>query len=631
MSDRENTFYEFGPFRMDPKSRRLLKGESAVPLTPKAFETLLVLVENSGRVLTKEELMQALWPDSFVEEANLTVNISALRKALGESPNQHRYIVTIPGRGYRFVADVHGLSPATVATASSETDQTAPIPASSTLGRFAVPLAILLIGGAVLAFYLFRKPDAPKSVGLRSIAVLPFKPLLAEKRDEALEMGIADTLIFRLSSIRGVEIRPIGAVRKYAQIDQDPLAAGKEQEVDAIVDGNIQIDGDKVRVTARLVNVADGSVLWTDKGEQTGTDLFAMQDAITEELVRSLAIKLTDSERERLTKRYTENAEAYRLYLLGRYVLNKRTAEGYKKAIEYFQQSLEIDKTNALAYSGLADCYTSLGSWQILPPSEMFAKARDAAEKALVLDASLAEARTSLALVKNYSSDWKDAEAEFKRAIELNPNDGAAHRWYGAHLMGLGRLEEALAETNRALELDPLSLPHNAQLGRIFYLMRDYDRAIEQYRKTLEIDPNFLIAHLQLGWAFEKKALFDEALAEYEKTIALQHESDAGERIGGRGGVEARIARTYALAGDTRKAEKMVAEIASHSNDAPASFYNLALIYDGMGDKEAAISYLEKMLNSGSQRFGLKTDPTWDDLRSNPRFQDLLQRMEVSG
>jgi len=618
---------------MDPKSRVLLKDDAAVALTPKAFETLLVLVENSGRLLSKEELMQALWPDSFVEEANLTVNISALRKALGESPNQHRYIVTIPGRGYRFVADVRGLRQATVPVEPPPTDRAISNQTTTsrprTFSHVAVGLIILLVAGviALVSFGYLRK-NSP--VQIKTIAVLPFKPLLAEKRDESLEMGIADTLIFRLNSIKGIEVRPIAAVRKYAGLDQDALAAGREQGVDAVVDGNIQIDGDRVRVTARMINLADGSVIWTDKKEQSGTDLFVLQDAITEELVRSLAVKLTDSERLRLSKHYTENAEAYRLYLLGRYLLNKRTADAYKKAIEYFQQSLAQDQTNALAYSGLADCYTSLGSWQILP-KEMFAKARESAEKALVLDDSLAEAHTSLALVKNYSSDWRDAETEFKRAIELNPNDATAHRWYGSHLMGLGRFEEALAETNRALELDPLSLSHNAQLGRIFYLMREYDRSIEQHRKTLEIDPNFLIAHLQLGWAFEKKAMFDEALAEYEKTITLQRESDSGERVGGRGGVEARIARTHALAGDKLRAEQLAKELEASSDNSPVSFYNLALIHDALGNKEEAISYLEKMLVAGSQRFGLKTDPTWDDLRTNPRFQNLLQRMESAG
>lgn len=400
--------------------------------------------------------------------------------------------------------------------------------------------------------------------------------------------------------------------------------------MDAVLDGSIQKVGDRVRVIARLLRVADGSVLWTDRGEQGGASLFAVQDAIAEKLAGSLAPKLTEEEKRQLTKPYTDNAEAYRLYLLGRYFVNKRTPDGYQKGIEYFRQAIATDPANALAHSGLADCYTLLGGWQILPPNESFVKARAAAERALALDDSLAEAHTSLALVKNYSSDWPEAEAEFKRAIALNPNNEAAHRWYGSHLMGLGRLDEALTETRRALEFEPLSLPYNTQLGRIFYLMRDYDQAIEQYRKTLEIDPNFVIAHLQLGWAYEKKESYEEAIAEYQKTIALQGQPGTGERVGGRGGVEARIGRAYALSGKRREAQKALDELKKLSGQGAIPPYNLALIYEGLGEQEQAIAWLEKVFEVGSQRFGLKTDPTWDRLRSHPRFQELLRRMELA-
>jgi tetratricopeptide (TPR) repeat protein len=494
-------------------------------------------------------------------------------------------------------------------------------------------VSLLAIALVIASFFLWRsgKPEATGGKAMvRSIAVLPFKPLVADNRDESLEMGIADTLIFRLSSIRGTVVRPISAVRKYTELNQDPLAAGREQQVDAVLDGSIQKVGDRVRVMARLLSVADGSVLWTDKGEQGGASLFAVQDAIAEKLAGSLAPKLTEEEKRQLTKPYTENAEAYRLYLLGRYFVNKRTPEGYQKGIEYFQQAIETDPANALAHSGLADCYTLLGGWQILPPNESFVKARAAAERALALDDSLAEAHTSLALVKNYSSDWPEAEAEFKRAIALNPNNEAAHRWYGAHLMGLGRLDEALAETRRALEFEPLSLPYNTQLGRIFYLMRAYDQAIEQYRKTLEIDPNFVIAHLQLGWAYEKQERYEEAIAQYQKTIALQGQPGTGERVGGRGGVEARIGRAYALSGRRREAQKALDELHQLSTQGAIPPYNMALIYEGLGEQEQAIAWLEKVFEVGSQRFGLKTDPTWDGLRSHPRFQHLLRRIELA-
>ena len=636
MSGPDKTVYQFGEFRLDSSSRLLLKDGVPVQLMPKAFDMLLVLVENRGRLLEKEVLMNEVWPDSFVEEANLTVNISALRRALGESPNEHRYIVTIPGRGYKFVADVSedGLAtnsdepPNTINSANIERAEPTPISGSRHRNLALFALVLLLVGLAVAAGVYFLKNEDPNttadSSAIKSIAVLPFKPLAAETRDESLEMGMADTLIFKLSNIRGIVVRPISAVRKYTDLNQDPLAAGREQQVDAVLDTTIQRVGDKVRVMARLLRVSDGSVLWTEKGDQQGGDLFTVQDAIAEKLAGSLALTLTDEETRRLYKRYTENAEAYQLYLLGRFNLNKGTPDGYNKGIEYFQQAIAKDSAYALAYTGLADCYTLLGGWQITAPGESFQKARAAAEKALELDNSLAEAHTSLALVKNYSSDWREAESEFRRAIDLNPNDGAAHRWYGVHLMGLGRLDESLAEIKRAIELDPLSLPYNAQLGRVYYMSRDYDRAIEQYQKTFEIDPNFVTAHLQLGWAYEKKAMYNEALAEYQTTIALQ-QAGPGQRIGGRGGVEARIGRTHALAGQREEALRILADLKAQDDVPP---YNMALIYDGLGDEEQAIAWLEKVFEVGSQRFGLKIDPTWDRLREHPKFQELLRRLE---
>lgn len=624
MTAANKTLYRFGDFCLDPKSHLLLRGRDAVPLMPKAYDMLLVLVENCGRVVEKDELMNLVWPDSFVEEANLTVNISALRKALGESPNEHRYIVTVPGRGYKFVAGVTvERSDEVIDENVTRADEPHPIPRRPGLVVFALIVPIILLLGGGVYFFRSTQSNATDDAPVKSIAVLPFKPLASDNRDESLEMGMADTLIFRLSNVRGIVVRPISAVRKYADLAQDPLAAGREQQVDAVLDTSIQRVDDKFRVMSRLLRVSDGAVLWTEKGDQQGGDLFAVQDAIAEKLAASLALTLTDEERRRLSKRYTENAEAYKAYLFGRLHLNKGTPDGYNRAIEYFQEAIEKDHAYALAYSGLAESYALLGGWQINAPAESFAKGREAAQKALELDDSLTEAHTSLALVKNFSSDWRDAEKEFMRAIELNPTYGPAHRWYGIHLMGIGRLDESVTEIRRALELDPVSLPYNTQLGRALYMQREYDKAIEQYRKTLELDPNFVTAHLQLGWAYEMKEMYDDALAEYQKTIELQ--PGDSQRVGGIGGIEARIGRVYALSGRRAEAEKILKTLSASANVPP---YNMALIFDGLGDQEQAITWLEKVFEVGSQRFGLKTDPTWDRLRPNPRFQELLRRIE---
>ena len=374
MTKSDKHFYEFGPFRVDPQKRLLLGDKGPVALAPKAYELLLALVENQGRVLDKDGLMRRVWPDQIVEEANLTVNISALRKALGESPNEHRFIVTVPGRGYKFVEGVREVGDEAADPNSEERTRSrsvidgeeerrepeqkspveaqtaappaAPGPRRRTPALTAFAVTLLGVGLAVTAFYLWtsgRPKAAAGGAAVRSIAVLPFRPLSAEGRDELLELGMADTLIFRLSAVRGLVVRPVSAVRKYADLNQDPLAAGREQQVDAVLDSTIQAAGGRVRVTARLVRVADGAVLWADRGEQPSGDLFAVQDAIAERLAGSLAPRLTEEERGRLTKRYTENAEAYQLYLKGRYFTEKRTREGITKGIEYFRQAIEKD------------------------------------------------------------------------------------------------------------------------------------------------------------------------------------------------------------------------------------------------------------------------------------------------
>jgi DNA-binding winged helix-turn-helix (wHTH) protein/tetratricopeptide (TPR) repeat protein len=662
MSKAARQLYEFGPFTLDAAKRLLLRDGETVPVTSKAFEILFVLLQNSGRVMEKDELMSKVWPDTVVEENNLTVNMSALRRALGESKGEHPYIVTVPGRGYQFATNVNELRPEEtnpileeqtlsrlvieeqeerngeqdgstdtgaghIARASSASVSHGLIP-----GRRSMIILALLLGITTVSYVWMRNKlkQSEARAGPRSIAVLPFKPLLASNRNESLEMGIADTLIFRLSGMRGIVVRPISAVRKYVDLNQDPLVAGREQQVEAVLDSSIQMLGEKIRVTARLVRVSDGSVLWKDMCDQQCADLFAVQDAIAEKLAGSLALRLTDEEKQRLTKRYTDNTEAYQLYLKGRYFLNKITPEGIKKGVEYFEQAIEKDPVYALAYSGLADCYIVLGSWQILPANESFPKARAAAERALQIDDSLAEAHTSLARLKSISGDGSGAEAEFKRAIKLNPNYEIAHFLYAFHLAVAepGRLDEAMAEMKRAQELDPLSVRINSQVGRVFYLMRQYDQAIAQYQKTLEMDPNYVVAHLQFGWAYEKKGMYEEAIAEYQKTIALQGQSGGEAGIGGRGGVEARIGRVLALWGKRSEAQKVLDELKQMSKKSFVPPFSMALIYDGLGEKEQAIDWLEKGYEAdGVRRFVLNTDPTWDSLRSHPRFQQLLRRM----
>jgi serine/threonine-protein kinase len=491
-----------------------------------------------------------------------------------------------------------------------------------------IVVSLALIGLAATAIYLALASwsKTPKAGAVSSIAVLPFKPIGAGQRDEILELGMADTLITRLSNLRQIVVRPTSSVRKYIGIEQDAVTAGRELKVDAVLEGSVQKSAGRIRVTARLVNVRDGSALWAGRFDEQSADIFEVQDRVSEQTARALALGLTEAEKQRLSKRYTDDAEAYQLYLKGRYFSSKVNPEGIQKGIEYLQQAIEKDPAYALAYSGLADCYALLGTWLIFPPKEVLPKARAAAEKALELDSALAEAQYSLASVKSFSSDWASAEAGFKRAIELSPNYDQAHRGYGFYLASLGRLDEGLAETRRALELDPLSPRNSAQLGRIFYFMHQYDQAIAQYQKTLELDPNFVTAHFELGLAYEKKELYDQAIAEYQRMIALRGEHGTGAT--GLGLPEARIARVYALSGKRSEALKALDELKKMEKQEWKGPLSFALVYDGLGEKGEAIAWLEKAYESTGLRHGLKIDPTWDNLRSHPRFQQLLRRIE---
>jgi DNA-binding winged helix-turn-helix (wHTH) protein len=354
MNMQTTSLFEFGPFRLDTVRRLLLQDQAVVALPPKAFDTLLVLVENCDRVLEKSELMSVVWPNSFVEEANLTQTVSILRKALGERAGEHRYIVTVPGRGYRFVASVKQLAGAALIIERHTRSQA-------------------VIEGESEA----NKPP-------RTIAVLPFKPLGAGAADEYLGLGLADSLVTRLSNMRQIIVRPTSSILKYTGALQDPVAAGRELKVEAVLDASIRRSSDRIRVTVQLVSVRDEVSLWAGTFDERFTDIFALEDSISSQVVDALMLKLSGEEREQLAKHHTENAAAYELYLKGRYYWNKRTIEGTKKGVECFAQAIAIDQNYARAYAGLADCYTKLGDVGItsIPPKEAFSKAKAAAARA---------------------------------------------------------------------------------------------------------------------------------------------------------------------------------------------------------------------------------------------------------
>ena len=631
--------YQFGPFRLDAGQRVLLQEGQLVPLRPKDLELLFALVESSGRLMEKDELLKRVWPDTFVEEANLSHHVFTLRRVLGDDREASRYIETVPRRGYRFMAPVtrreetrdgavdgapppeRATEPASHANAVLPEAITSSPSSGVRLRSFAfVTLACLLSVAVATVIYvcLSDKRASGTASARHVIAVLPFKAVVASQRDEALELGMADTLITKLGSIRDISTRPIGAVRQYTSPDQDPIAAGSALRAGIVLDGSIQRAGDRIRVTVRLLSVADGAAVWTGQFDEPFTDIFAVQDAISEQVTRALALRLSAGEKRRLAKRETGNVAAYELYLKGRFFWNKRTDVGMKTAIEYFRRATVAAPDYALAYSGIADSFALLSTISGVPPRDAFAQAREAAEKALALDDGLAEAHTSLALVKEaFDWDWAAAEHEYRRALDLDQNYASAHHRYGMFLCMMSRCEEGLRLLERARELDPTSLIINADAGLGYYMARRYDEAIRRLRQAVELDPASPRPYFYLADCLVQKQMIDDAIT------AARAASDLS---GGR--AAAALAVTYAAAGRQAEAREILTRLTAQAEKGYVSPLAAAAAYVALGDHDTAFDWLEQGIRQRAYAtVRVPTDPRFDPLRSHPRYRDLVRRL----
>jgi len=486
------------------------------------------------------------------------------------------------------------------------------------IGISAVALIALL--AAAGWFYRLR---AGGGETIDSLAVLPFVNASADPNTEYLSDGITESLINSLSQLPHLKVMSRDSAFMYKGKDTDARTVGQALGVRAVFKGRVMQRGDDLEISAELVDARDNSHIWGQQYSRKSSDIFALQGELAKEMTSMLRMRLTGEDEKRMAKSYTVNPEAYQAYLKGRYWWNKRTEEGLNKGIEYFRQAIEKDPTYAVAYAGLADCYSSLAEYNIVLPKEAFPRANEAALKALEIDDTLAEAHTSLAKIKTvYDWDRSGADREFRRAIELNPSYATAHQWYGEALGQMGRLNEAVAQYKRALELDPLSLVINRNMGFIFIVEREYDQAIEQERKTLEIEPNFGGARYLLGQAYILKSLYKEAIAEAEKDVLISPRSvDALSWLG----------YTYAVAGGRAEALKVIDKLTQLSKQMHVPPSYMAAIHVGLVEKDKAFEWLEKGYEERSigSGFGINPDPIWDPLRSDPRFADLLRRMNL--
>jgi TolB-like protein/Flp pilus assembly protein TadD len=561
----------FGVFELDLRARELTKNGRRIRLQGQPIQLLSMLVQNPGKLVTREELQSRLWPETVVDfDHGVNKAISKIREALGDSAQKPRFVETVARRGYRFLADV----------------------------------AVIDI-----------RPEQ-----IRSLVVLPLESLSSDASQDYFADGMTDELITRLGKISALRVISRTSAMTYKDARRPLPQIARELNVDAVLEGTVLLSGKRVRITAQLIQVPNERHIWAESYEGDLPDAIPLQGRVARAIAEQIRVTLNRQEQAALVKSNTVKPDAYEAYLKGRYFWNKRTGDALKKAIEYFSRAIEIDPTYAEAHSGLADSYALSGDWQygVLSPQDAFAKAQTAATKALALDDSLGEAHTSLAFALDlYRWDWEAADREYKLAIKLNPGYATARLWYAWHLAVTGRTSEGILELRKAESLDPLSLIISADMADVLCIARSYDESIRQSKKTLEMDPSFAVAHYQLGQALAQKHMYDEAIAAFRRAIELSGHS---------GAFDSNLAYAYGLSGMTEEAMKIVKTLETPHELIPAADANVALIYVGLGDHDRAMTWLNKAYEA---RFNpsILLRPAFNNLRSDVRFKELVHRI----
>jgi TolB-like protein/DNA-binding winged helix-turn-helix (wHTH) protein/Tfp pilus assembly protein PilF len=626
--------FQFSDFALDPRRFELRRGERILKLEKIPMELLILLVEREGELVSRDEIVNRLWgQDTFLDsDRSINTAMRKLRLALRDDSDRPRYIQTVVGKGYRFIAVISQVqspepgskphAPTAVIEAAASPPRIAASPDAvqkshwRQLGLVAA-LFSLLLAALAAGYYVFRaQPVQPP----QSLAVLPFKPLNSSQRDEYLELGMADALITKLGRSGRLIVRPTSAVRKYTGTDSDPVAAGRALHVDAVLDGNIQRLDNRLRVSIRLLRVRDGTSLWSESYDTKFTDVFQVQDTVSERVGDALAVQLSTPEKANLRKGGTTNPQAYEMYMRGIFFWNKRTEEGLRKAVSYFDQAIALDPNYALAYAGLAAALNPMGYRGVGAPEEIHSRMRAAAMRAVALDPSLPEAHVALGAVLAFHEwNWAEGEGEFQRALELNPNLPLAHHWYGMLLEMVGRYDEALKQRHRAQELDPVTPIIVSALGNAEFLVGDYDGALTQYHKALELDDSLDDARVGIGQVYEHRG--DDARAISEYRLASQYSPESR-------GAKAALGHALAQSGATIEAKQILSELEKPSQSEYVSPFHVAMVYEGLGDHETALNWLEKGYDQReSSLAGIMIAPQFQTLRSNARFQHLLQKM----
>lgn len=627
----QQRFHDFGPFQVDAVRRLLLRDGAIIPLTPKAFDILLVLLRNSDRVVEKEELMNVVWPDTAVEENNLARNVSTLRRALEEGPEEHRFIVTIPGRGYQFVSERaqyppevviqrHAKTEIEIEEDSEDSERRPAIPKSTWRSRVVWVLgSVLLVGSVSLGFYLLERRASTSLHVPDSIAVLPFD--IANPDSEYLADGITENTIDQLSQSPNVKVISLGSVLHYRGKQFSPQEIGHTLGVSKVLIGKVRIEQDHMITLVELINTADGTHVWGEQYNHKISDVIKMQSEISTEIAVRLRGGFKPEQQGQYKKRYTDDFEAYKLYIRGRYYWNKRDSSDLQRGLTYFQEAIDRDPTYALAYAGLADSYFVECAAGILTMQEGMPKAKAAAINALQLDDSLAEAHASLGQIYfDYDWNWSAAEAEYKRAIVLSPSYSYAHYFYGTFLLAMARNAEGLAELKRAQELDPLSPMIATFIARSYYYSRDYQKSIAQYRQVLQFNPEFPVAQNFLVETLERTGSFEEALAQMQTNISPgKSKTSSLERAYKSGGGQGYLRERVRQIRDDLHAE------AGGLSGGTAGLDSL------MDNKKEAFALLQRAYERREiWLLYLNVDPVWDNLRPDPRFRDLLRRIGLS-